>query len=156
MGLFSQLARKDPLHEQAVKLVPAANIMAVSSFVPLLDQYPLLRAAKVEAWDLFATSGAIFVAINDLKGAVPPERFMSIYSVLLPYMRTWHERSEDAVLDCQKFVARTTASGTSPQDALGFWVLWKALGREPAESEATVGRAIGTFLSAPLQDWWSK
>ena len=80
------LAAKDSLHEQAVKLVPAVNIMAVSSFVPLLDQHPLLRQAKVEAWDFFATAGAIFVAINNLKGAVSGERFLNIYAVVLSHL----------------------------------------------------------------------
>lgn len=144
------LAAKDSLHEQAVKLVPAVNIMAVSSFVPLLDQHPLLRQAKVEAWDFSATAGAIFVAINNLKGAVSPERFLNIYAVVLSHLRKWHERGEDAVLDCQKFIARNVTAGASPQDVLGFWVLWNTLGREPAENEAVVGRAIGNLLSTPL------
>lgn len=154
MGIFSKLLKKDPLQEQAVKLVPAANVMVVSAFVPLLDKHPMLREVKVDAWDFYATAGAIFVALNNLKSAVHRERFKRIYAIVLPHLHKWHARGEDAVLDCQKFVERTVASGASPQDALGFWVLWNTLGREPAEHEATLGRTIGGLLSASLQDWW--
>lgn len=154
MGIFPKLLKRDPLHEQAAKLVPAANVMAVSTFVPLLDEHPILREAEVEAWDFFATAGAVFVAINNLKRVVDRQRFKDIYAIVLPNLHKWHARGEDAILDCQKFVARTVASGASDQDALGFWILRNALGREPAENEAMVGRTIGGLLSAPLKDWW--
>jgi len=154
MSVLSKFGRKDRLHDDAAKLVPAANIAAVSSFAPLLDQHPLLRGAKAEAWDFFATAGAIFVALNNLKAAVSPERFKDLYSVLLPKMRQWHERGEDAVLDCQKFVARTVSPDVSPHDALGFWVLWNVMQREPSAEEARATRDIGNTLSAPFQEWW--
>ena len=145
---------KDQFHDQAVALVPAAGVAAVSSFVPLLDQYSFLRGARAEVWDFFATAAAIFIALNNLKAVVAPERFLALYSELLPKVQQWDERGEDAVLDCQKFVARTVSPDVSPLDALGFWVLWNVLQREPSAEEARATRTVGSALSAPFQDWW--
>jgi len=157
MRLLSSFRKKDSLHEQAERLVPAAQIMAISAFVPLLDQYPVLREVKPEAWDFFATAGALFIAINSLKIVAPQrKRFMNIYAVLLPYMRKWDKRGEDAVLDCQAFVAKNVESGASPQDSLGFWVLRNAARKEPTAGDAPAARAIGFQLSAPLREWWQE
>jgi hypothetical protein len=156
MSLFSKFTRKEPLHDQAVRLVPAASILAVSSFAPLLDRHPILRETEVEDWDFFATTATVCVALNNLKAAVPTERFINIYAVFLPHLRKWHDRGEDAVLDCQEFVTRTVTTEVPAQDALGVWVLWNSLRRQPNQSEAAVGREIGRLLSTPLHDWWTQ
>jgi hypothetical protein len=50
---FEKLMRKNDnlLSEQAERLVSSAIISAASMFVPVLDQYPLLKTVKLESWD---------------------------------------------------------------------------------------------------------
>lgn len=163
MGILSKLfGRDDPLRGQAERLVSAANIAATASFVPLLHSYPLLRNATVKDWDFFATAAATCVGIVRLVHFVPPDRFKSLYALILPELRRWSPQGEDAVLDCQKFIKRVMDSSQSTvpdnhliaADPLGTWVLWNLFQKEPSHTESHVARAVGQLLAAQFHDWW--
>ena len=138
----------------------AANILAVSTFVPLIDKYPFLKQCAPKDWDFFATAAAIHVAIASLIRSVSSERFKLLYLAVVPEIHNWNQQSEDAILDCQRFIKRTLdaqpagAGSVLPSDALGMWIIWNLLLRAPTYEEAQASRSIGRALAAPLRDWW--
>ncbi len=162
--LSKLFGRDDPLRAQAKRLVPAASIAAISSFMPLLDRYPLLRNANVKDWDFFATAAATCVGIVRLIHTVHPDRFKSLYAAILPELHRWSPQGEDAVLDCQKFIKlgadANRSDGADKQflttDSLGMWVLWNLIQRQPSsDGGAQVAHAIGRCLVAHFHDWWA-
>src|SRR6266446_4938310 len=79
---FFGKAKTDPLRERAERLVPSAKIYATSLFVPMLDQFPLLRNVKPDQWDFVVTIAAVFIAATGLKnlkkGDTREEKLMEI------------------------------------------------------------------------------
>jgi hypothetical protein len=152
------------LDSQAANLVVSCNAWAISSFIPLNDRFAFLRTCNPADWDFFATVAAVCVAVNNLArdvsaGAISAERFKDLYAMVASQLRGWHVQGEDAVHDCQQFVKRTMErteeqKHTRPAQALGLWVLWNVLKREPLDEESGAISAIGEMLSDPLHDWW--
>ena len=150
----------DPLEDQARRLVSAANILAVSTFVPFIDKYAFLKQCDPNDWDFFATAAAIHVAIASLIRSVSPERFKLLYLTITPEIHNWNRQGEDAILDCQRFIKRTLdtqptgAESVLPTDALGMWIIWNLLRRAPTYEEAQASHSIGRALATSLHDWW--
>jgi hypothetical protein len=65
-AIFSK-AKTEPLRERAELLVPSANIHATSLFVPMLDQFPLLRNVKPGQRDFVVTIASVFIAVTRLR-----------------------------------------------------------------------------------------
>jgi hypothetical protein len=151
----------DPLEDQARRLVDATNILAISTFVPAIDQYPFLKQCNPKDWDFFATVASIQVGIANLIHCVPEERFKLLYPIIAAALHKWNPQGEDAVQDCQAFIRqsldpKSIATGDiQPIDALGMWVIWNLLRRAPSRDEAQASRAIGRALAAPIEDWWN-
>ncbi len=167
MGVISKLfCHGDSLQPQAERLVSAAKVVATTSFVPLLNDFPCLRKCNVENWDFFATAAATCVGINNLLEKISADQFRSLYNAaILPELQRWSPQGQDAVLDCQTFIKRiedanqldgeennTTLLAT---DALGMWVFWNLFQRQPADEESNAARAIGQIIASQFQDWWN-
>jgi len=150
----------DPLYEQAKRLISAAHIAAISTFTPAAEQFDFLKECDPRDWDFFATAAVIQVALNSLACSVSAERFKSLYTVIASEVHNWNSQGEDAILDCQSFIKHmldaepADADRFAPIDALGMWVIWNLLRREPTYAEAQASRAIGGTLATPLHDWW--
>jgi hypothetical protein len=69
MGFFRGLFTKksDTLRGNAERLVPLANVFAISMFTPMLNQFPLLRHVKPEQWDVVITIAGVFIAATRLR-----------------------------------------------------------------------------------------
>ncbi|SRR6266508_1774017 len=160
MALLSKLfgGRADPLDSQAERLVSSCAILATASFVPIIDQFTFLRTCKPEDWDFFATVVAVNVALNNLASEVVPDRFKRLDSMVATQLNKWDAQGLATVRDCQQFVNRTvTKGGNETQQAvqaLGLWVLWNLLKRQPTRDEFRAAPAIGGMLAGPLHDWW--
>ena len=150
----------DPLDAQAKRLVDATNILAISTFVPAVDQYPFLKQCNPNDWDFFATVASVQVGIANLLHSVSSERFKLLYPIIAAALHKWNPQGEDAVRDCQAFIRRSlnhrsvAAENILPTDALGMWVIWNLLRRTPTREEASASRGIGGALATPIQDWW--
>src|ERR1700745_2595630 len=69
MRFFKRLGRgkNDPLRGKAARLVSSASVNAVTMFLPMLDQHPLLKRVKPEQWDFFLTIAGVFMAATRLQ-----------------------------------------------------------------------------------------
>ena len=165
MALWSRLrGKRDPLEQQAERLVASCNIQAVGSFVPASDQFDFLRARKSDDWDFFATVAAVNVALNNLASEVSSDRAERLNSIVTERLREWDARGAARVQECQQFVLRTMAGtrtepgsvGEKAATALGLWLLWNLLRREPSFDEFHAAPAIGRMPAGPLHDWWHR
>lgn len=158
MSLLSKVfPMKAHLAKQAKDLAKVANIISISSFTTLAAEYPFLEQCDLDDWDFFMTAGAIFIALNNLQIQVSGDQFIALYPSA--ELQEWHAKGEDAISDCQKFVHKLTedSPGTvDPTDALGMWVLWNLLRREPTFEEAQAARGVGTILVSGVEGWWEE
>jgi hypothetical protein len=149
---------RDPLDSQAESLVSACGILATTTFVPVIDQFTFLKTCKPEDWDFFAAVVAVNVALNTLATEVAAERFKRLDSIVAAQLNKWDRQGLAAVRDCQQFVNRAVTKGNNEMQqavqALGLWVLWNLLQRQPTDNELHAAPAIGMMLARPLQDWW--
>jgi hypothetical protein len=142
---FFSKAKTEPLRELAERLVPSANIHATSLFVPMLDQFPLLRNVKPDQWDFVVTIASVFIAATRLsslkKEDTREERLMEIVARGLG---DWDPKNGvRGFEDCKAMFDRTfdglTNAHADPRfiasDALGWWTVWNLLGREPKGEE---------------------
>ncbi len=166
MGLISKLFGKseDALDRQAGMLVNAAQIQATSSYVPLLDRFPVLRAAPLEQWDFFVTIAGVFTAITRLNNlGLPENRENYLTDRVASDLNEWCRDGIRAFEDCKALFEREydrlTAIGHDAQfvaaDALGLWIVWNALGRRPVtDEEIGLGRSIGASTTHAFFRWW--
>jgi hypothetical protein len=59
--------KNDPLRGKAARLVSSAKVNAVTMFLPMLDQHPLLKKANPEQWDFLLTVAGVFIAATRLQ-----------------------------------------------------------------------------------------
>jgi hypothetical protein len=95
MRFFQQLGRwkNDPLRGKAERLVSSAKVNAVTMFLPMLDQHPLLKKVNPEQWDFLLTVAGVFMAATRLQnlqvrvtcasGAGPEERHSVFVDVVM-------------------------------------------------------------------------
>jgi hypothetical protein len=79
-GLFR--GKDDALRGNAERLVPSANVFALSLFIPMLDQFPVLGKVEPKQWDFILTIAGVFMAATRLQnlkiGDVRQEELMDI------------------------------------------------------------------------------
>jgi hypothetical protein len=155
----------DTLRERAERLVPSANIHATSLFVPMLDQFPLLRDVKPDQWDFVVTIASVFIAATRLRNLktedTPRERQMEM---IARGLADWDQKNGvRGFEDCKAMYERTfdglTNAHADPRfiasDALGWWIVWNLLGREPkGEEELRLVRTLGGATVHTFFSWW--
>jgi hypothetical protein len=163
--LFS---KADPLEAKARNLVTFSRIMAVQSFIPVIDRYKFLEQHSVE-WDFFAAMASVNLALNRLRNEVSTDRWEHLFPIIAAQLQKLDEQGQwdGALANCQEFVMRVLKKN-EPEDcqklsvepeeiksALGLWVLWNVLRREPIDEELQAAPLIGHVLSEPFLDWWN-
>jgi hypothetical protein len=146
--------------------VLSAKIYATSLFVPMVDQFPLLRNVKPDQWDFVVTIAGVFMAATRLrnlkKGDAREEKLMEIIARGLDDLDL--KNGIRGFEDCKAMYERAfdglTNAHTDPRyissDALGWWIVWNLLGREPkGEEELRVVRTIGGATVHTFFSWWS-
>jgi hypothetical protein len=163
-GLFG--TRPDPLTRQAEILVEAARINAIGSFVPLLDEFPLLQEANPEHWDFILTIAGVFIAATRLRNLhLDHAREDKLSDIISEYLyKSNSSQGASGFDDCKSFFERTydalEKSGHEPRftasDAIGSWIIWNVLSRAPeTEEEQRLMRAVGMLITHRLYDWWN-
>jgi hypothetical protein len=101
---------------------------------------------------------AAFTSIRSVGFAsiVPAERFKNLYSITAAHVRELDHRGEAALVDCQKFVMRSHDKNNADHNiaALGLWVVWNMLRRQPTREEMNAAPGIGQVLAEPFYGWW--
>jgi len=150
--------------ERGEQLPSAAKIVAVGSYVPLLDKHPIIGKIDPKHWDFFLTIGGTFVAISQLNHEnIPKQDRESILDVITKKAVEAYPNSTNACEDCRSFFDRTCdrleKEGYDQQflssDAIGTWVVWNLFGHKPEnEDEINLIRPIGISLVASFISWW--
>lgn len=155
----------DRLEEQAAKLVPAASLHAVGMYEPLLERSPLTGEIAPDDWDFFATVAGVFIAatrLNNLR--VTEEREARLLEIVARDLGDWNPNGLQAFEDCkslfEKEYDRLSAAGHDPQftaaDALGIWLVWNLLGRQPqTDDEVMLVRSAGALITHAFFNWWA-
>ena len=168
MSAFKKLFidKPDPLVDRATTLVSVSHIAAVGMFTPLLDRYPFLGKVDVKHWDFIVTVAGVFIAatrLNNLK--LDSRREDAVMDVVASKLQEWDRESLRAFEDCKSLFEqefdRLTAAGHEPRfvasDAVGIWVVWNVLGKQPeSQEEIQLVRSIDAMATHNFFDWWMK
>jgi hypothetical protein len=168
MRFFQKLRRgkSDPLRGKAERLVSSASVNAVTMFLPMLDQHPLLKKVDPEQWDFLLTIAGVFMAATRLQNLqLRDDRQRELMEVVAHCLTAWSpENGIRGFEDCRAMFERTFDALTSTQhesrfiasDSIGSWIVWNLLGRSPeAEEERKLVRAIGVSVVHNFFSWWS-
>ncbi len=166
MGLISRLLGKpdDYLDRQAHSLVDAAKVQAAGSYLPLLDRFPVLQTCPPERWDFFVTVAGVFIAATRLNNlSLPESRENRLMDKVASDLNKWSSDGIRAFEDCKTLFDREydclVAVGHDSQfvaaDAIGAWIVWNSLGRQPTTAEEiSLVRAAGGLTIHAFHIWW--
>lgn len=103
MGLLSNLYGKpDSLRQQADRLVTTSRTRTISTFVPLLDRYSVLRDVDVEHWDLIITVAGVFITATRLNNfGLEPSREEDLMKIVASRLEEWDRDGIRAFEDCK-------------------------------------------------------
>lgn len=163
---FLGKAKTDTLRECAERLVPSANMHASSLFVPMLDQFPLLRNVKPDQWDFVVTIASVVIAATSLRNLKKDDtQEEEVMDIVARGLTGWDQQNGlRGFEDCKAMFERTfdglTNAHADPRfiasDALGWWIVWNLLGREPkGDEELRLVRTIGGATVHTFFSWWS-
>jgi hypothetical protein len=170
MKLFDSLfgKKEDSLNERAEKLVTAAKIQAVASFVPMLDKFPFLSKVKPTDWDFFITVAGVFIASSILEQLrLDNKRKESLMDIVSNNLLEWNSDGIAAFDDCKYLFEKVheelsvTAEYQKDNkflaaDSLGMWVTWNLLQHKPENNdEINFSRTIGLITIHAFSNWWS-
>lgn len=158
--------KEDPLSKQAATLVSAAEVQAISMFVPFLDEFPLLREADAKHWDFIMTVAGVFVAASSLSNLrLAGAREEALMESVAESFEQWNTKAIGGFEDCKAFFEnecdRLAAAGHEPRfiasDAVGKWIVWNVLSRVPeTQHECMLVRATGAAITHRFLSWWSE
>lgn len=135
-------------------------------FTPLLDQFPFLGKVDVKHWDFIVTVAGVFIAatrLNNLK--LDSNREDVLMDIVATKLQEWDRDSLRAFEDCKSLFEREfdqlTAAGHESRfvgsDALGIWIVWNILGRQPqTQEEIEFVRAVGAMTTHNFFELWTK
>jgi hypothetical protein len=159
MRFFQNLGRgkDDPLRGQAERLVSSASVSAVTMFLPMLDQHPLLKRVNPEQWDFLLTIAGVFMAATRLQNLhLRDDRQRELMEAVAHGLTDWNpENGIRGFEDRKAMFERTFDALTGIQheprfiasDSIGSWIVWNLLGRPPeAEEERKLVRAVGVSV----------
>jgi len=162
---FFGKAKTDPLRERAERLVPSANIHATSLFVPMLDEFPLLRSVKPDQWDFVVTIASVFIAATRLRNLKKEDTLEEkLMDIVARGLADWDQKNgirgfEDCKAMYEGSFDVLTNAHADPRfiasDALGWWIVWNLLGRAPkGEEELRLVRTLGGTTVHTFFSWW--
>ncbi len=168
MGLIGKLfgSGQDPLVERAKELVAGAQIMAVSSLMPLSERFHFLEEIQPDDWDFFVTVATVFMGATRLDNLRLNEgREDKLMALVASRLSEWNKDGIDSFEDCKAFFTSAFDSLTNAgydsrfvaSDSVGKWIVWNVLRRAPqSDEERLLVRAIGGIVTHAVFDWWEK
>jgi hypothetical protein len=169
MGFIDKLFghKEDTLTKQAKNLVSAANVFAVSLFVPTLDRFSILSEIKPKHWDFIVSVAGVFIAATRLNSLrLDSKREEILMDIVTKEFNTWDPDGIRAFEDCkQLFEMEYDRLSTLSEyqkdnhslasDALGIWIVWNVFGRQPqSDEEVELVRVIGSAVTHAFFGWW--
>jgi hypothetical protein len=157
--------KAEPFKKQAQNLVQAAKLNAISTFTPLLERYPILEKADIKNWDFILTVAGVFVAVARLSTLMGgSEQEQHLLQIITKAIEEWDRDGLAGFEDCQTFFVtesdRLQNIGWKREylacDAIGLWVFWNVLNRQPQIDEFNIIRTIGDMILIDFDNWWQE
>lgn len=158
---------KNALIKQAETLVSAANIFAVSSFIPTLDRFPILSKVDPKHWDFIVSVAGVFIAASQLNNLrLKSDQEDLLMKIVAKKLNEWDRDGIRVFEDCKSLFEteydRLKASSEYQKDnrflstdALGIWIVWNLFARQPQrDKEVNLVRIIGSSVTHAFFDWW--
>jgi hypothetical protein len=134
--------------------------------VPLLTQYPLLRAVSLEQWNFVITIAGVFIAVLRLRSLhIGDNRQIAVMNVVERSLERWYPNNGiRGFEDCKNMFEQNfdmlEKLGHEPpfiaHDSLGWWIVWNILGRSPGtDDERSLARVVGGSAVHEFFSWWS-
>jgi hypothetical protein len=152
------------LTEQIKQLVPAANILAISSFEPFLERHPQLTKVSIQDWDFFVTVAVIGSALMKLAHIVPSEsQYNQLTAVLSKEVQTWNSNAEYVMGNLMNHIHKTFAKGQQLDDEkttrllaalIGAWCMINCGLSVPRERPDPLSIEIGMYILVSFKGWW--
>lgn len=163
MRLFTR--QSDPLEQNAMALVPLAEVAALQSY----DQRSDLGApANTDQhwWRFIVTVATVFVAATRLRNLnVGQKREGRLMAIVAREFENWHPRAREAFEDCKAFFDRSydgmASAGADSRfvssDPVGGWIAWNILDHAANTAEERgLARQIGVIVTHVAYDAWSR
>lgn len=125
------------------------QLVAKASYIPLLDRYPMMGQITLERWNAIFTIASVR-AVLFMKAKTEMD-----YGKFTRDLESIHPHALAILQDCNKFVENTLlaldrdATGekviATLEFALGSWVFWNSLGRQPSGEKYGFSNAIGSL-----------
>jgi hypothetical protein len=157
--VFPKAAQREgrPITRRAERLVPLANVNAVTMFLPMLAQHPLLKKVDPEQWNFLITIAGVFMAATRLQNLqLGDDRKRELMDVVARGLADWSPKNGIRVFeDCKAMFEGNFDALTSIQheprfiasDAIGMWIVWNLLqSPSEAEEERKLARAAGASV----------
>ena len=151
--------------EKADQLIKSAHIYAVSTYVPLLDKFPEVKAVAdsnlLEFWDYLITIAGVGTAFMEIADTVPEKDQPGVCYAIQKRLDEWQSDSYHAMVDFLNYVKRLTDSGIEIPNAIGGWI-WINLGKHEQSnkklkelaSSLKLVRAVGLPILITFHNWW--
>lgn len=138
-----------------VTVVDAIKTLAITSLVPMIDKFPLLKdllnSSKsdnpADEWDFFITSacaGIILLSSEEYKGE---------HQAVKERLNELDKNYMNAVNDLSKFMEKSPEELDMRLATLGNWILWNVKKFEPTSEEIQrLSLPIGNYIMKVVHD----
>lgn len=153
--------------KEADKLIQSARIYAVSTYFPLCDEFPEIKAVAeselLEFWDYLITIAGVGTAFMEIADTVPIIRQIGLTHAIKKQLEDWQEGSYFAMADFIQYAHNLISSDVEIPDAIGGWI-WVNLEKHDQANENLVElasslrlvRVVGLPLLMTFHNWWLK
>ncbi len=167
MGMFSRLFGPRIKYDDKVeKLVPSANILAISSFTKFLNGHNELKKVDPKEWDFFVTVAGISVGLMGLADKVTNEsEYNRLTKILSTKILQWDKRGELALTDLMARIVKYRDKMMSlPPDEftkmwaslISAWCLVNLKLEVPRNKPSNLMIELGMLLTVSFHDWWNE
>lgn len=156
------------LAQAAERLLPAAQILATSSYTTVASAEELVYSIPTERWDVVLSVAGVSFALYSLDmGCMGDEAKKRSREIVLECLDQTDPPMLDALHDCRSFVKRAFAAVSDAQDSglesvqhiadsFGSWIVWNLVEHAPeSESERRLVRQLGILVDVSFRGWWA-
>lgn len=165
MRIFGSRKKYD---DKVEKLVPSANILAISSFTMFLDAHNELRTVDPKEWDFFVTVAGISVGLMSLADNVTNEsEYNRLTKILSKKIIEWDKNGELALGDLMARMVKYQDEMMSlpPDEFTKLWAFQLSswcfvnlnlkIPKEPPKPNHLMFQ-LGMLLIVSFHDWWNE
>lgn len=169
MALFGLFDPLPPHLKKAAQSLPVvATTLAVGTFVPAVDRYPVLRSVDTERWDFLIAVATIHAALERLKALpIRPAHKRKAHDLVLSRLAHWHPHGSAALADCTAYCSKATTAlealpefgtnrGNARIYATGSWLLANLIEASlHTEAIRQMTGPLGGIADRAASDFWN-